>query len=315
MTRVAVASRTFSRHPVLRSELQKCYSDVTFNDAGLSLAGDSLRQFLRGHDKAIIALERIDDSILAATPELRVISKFGVGLDMLDLPAMSRRGIKLGWRSGVNRRSVAELALAFTISLLRHIPRSHMALSAGEWKYQLGRTLTGRKVGIVGCGHVGKELIQLLKPFDCVLMGHDIRPDAAFFQTHRVEAVELDELLARSEVVSLHLPLTAKTRGLLDSRRLALLQPTAVLINTARGGIVDETALKARLSSGDLAAAAFDVFAVEPANDHELLRLPNFLGTPHIGAAAAEAVLAMGMAAIMGLDEYGEPLEIAGEHA
>lgn len=315
MTRVAVASRTFSRHTELREALRRRYSDVTFNDAGLSLSGDGLRQFLRGHDKAIIALERIDDAVLAAVPELRVVSKFGVGLDMLDLPAMSRRGVKLGWRSGVNRRSVAELALAFAISLLRHIPQGHAALRAGEWKYQLGRTLSGRIVGIVGCGHIGKELVRLLAPFACTVLAHDIRPDVEFFKSHAIQSVGLDELLSQAEVVSLHLPLTSLTRNLLDARRLALLKPSAVLINTARGGIVDQAALKAKLSNGLLAAAAFDVFAVEPPRDRDLVALPNFLATPHIGGAAAEAVLAMGLAAIAGLDEFGEPLEVAGEHA
>lgn len=315
MTRVAVASRTFSRHLELRKELLRRYPDVTFNEAGLALSGDALRQFLRGHDKAIIALERLDDRILAAVPELRVVSKFGVGLDMLDLAAMSRRGVGLGWRSGVNRRSVAELALAFAISLLRHVPSAYVALASGEWKYRLGRTLSGRAVGIIGCGSVGKEFVRLLRPFDCTVLAHDIRPDAEFFRQYGVEALGLDDLLSRADVVSLHVPLTALTRNLLDARRLALLKPSAVLVNTARGGIVDEAALAARLSGGLLAAAAFDVFAVEPPDDRALLDLPNFLGTPHIGGASEEAVLAMGLAAIDGLEDYGEPLEIAGEHA
>lgn len=122
-TPIAVASRSFSRHPVLRAELQERYSDVRFNDEGLVLSGAAFMEFARGRRKLITALERIDDETLAALPGLAVISKYGVGTDMLDLGAMARRGVRLGWTGGVNRRSVTELALAFMIALLRELPR------------------------------------------------------------------------------------------------------------------------------------------------------------------------------------------------
>jgi phosphoglycerate dehydrogenase-like enzyme len=162
-------------------------------------------------------------------------------------------------------------------------------------------------VGIIGCGHVGKDLVLLLRPFNCSILVYDICHYEEFYSAHGIEAVTLRTLLMRSDVVTLHVPLNQSTRGILDATQLALLKPTAVLINAARGGLVDEGALKAMLSEGKLAGAAFDVFALEPPTDIELIDLPNFLATPHIGGSASEAILAMGRAAIDGLDDNSIP--------
>jgi phosphoglycerate dehydrogenase-like enzyme len=302
--KVAVCSRSFSRNPVLRAELLARYQSVTFNDAGRQLSGDALVEFLSGHDKAIVALETIDESILARLPGLKVISKYGVGLDAVDVAAMRAHGKHLGWTGGVNRRSVSELVIAFAIAMLRHVPAAHREVLEGVWRQHVGGNLSGRTVGIIGCGHIGKDLVQMLKPFGCPILAHDIVEYPDFYAEHRVEAVGLESLLARSDVVTLHVPLDGSTRNLLDSRRLGLLKTTAVLINAARGGLVDEEALKQMLMDGRLAGAAFDVFAIEPPQDRELLSLRNFLVTPHIGGSAHEAILAMGRAAIDGLDQF-----------
>ncbi|MDQ7054328.1 MAG: phosphoglycerate dehydrogenase [candidate division KSB1 bacterium] len=308
-TPIAVASRSFSRHPVLRAELLERYSNVRFNDEGQKLEGESLIQFARGCRKLIVGLERIDERILAALPELEVISKYGVGTDMLDKQAMIRHGVRLGWTGGVNKRSVAELAIAFMIALLRQIPQGHLDIRGGIWKNRKGRQLTGRTVGIIGCGNIGKDLTTLLRAFDCRILANDILNFPEFYARYQVEPVVLDELLQRADIVTLHVPLNDSTRNLLNAERLALMRPDAILINTARGGIVDEAALKRMLQEGRLAGAAFDVFATEPPEDLELLRLPNFLATPHIGGSAEEAILAMGRAAIRGLDENRLPID------
>lgn len=310
MIRVAVTSRSFSRHPILRAELIARYPDVTFNDEGRALEDNSLISFLKGHERAITALERLDEKVLGALPELKVISKYGVGLDMIDLEAMARYGVKLGWTAGVNRRSVSELVIAFAIALLRYLPASNADMHAGVWRQHIGRQLSERTVGIVGCGHVGKDLAQLLRAFGCRVLAHDIQNFPEFYARHGVEPVGLDDLLRSADVVTLHLPLDSSTRGLLSAERLSLMRSDAVLINTARGGIVDESVLKDMLKTDRLAGAAFDVFATEPPEDAELLRLPNFLATPHIGGSAEEAILAMGRAAITGLDSAGDPLMV-----
>ena len=296
-TPVAVCSRSFSRHPVLRAELLERYEEVRFNDEGASLAGEALATFLDGRRKAITALERVDEALLSRLPELRLISKIGVGLDMIDRDALERHGVELRVHPGTNSRSVAELVVAFAIALLRHVPQAAGELRDGTWRQPKGRCLTGRTVGIVGFGHVGRDLARLLEAFGCRLLVHDVRPVEGY------ERVELVELLREAEVVTLHVDLNDATRGMLGADRLALMRDDAVLINTARGGLVDEAALKAALTEGRLAAAALDVFATEPPDDPALLALPNFLGTPHIGGSTEEAILAMGRAAIAGLDD------------
>ncbi|MFL5885948.1 MAG: phosphoglycerate dehydrogenase [Thermoleophilaceae bacterium] len=301
MSRVAVCSRSFSRHPVLRAELVERYPDTRFNDAGKSLAGDELVEHLAGVEKAITALEKIDDALLDRLPDLRVISKVGVGIDMIDLDALARHGVQLAWSKGTNRRSVSELVLALTLALLRHVVPAANEVRAGGWSQPKGAELSGRAVGIVGFGHVGRDLADLLAPFGCPVLVHDV-VEPRDLPPHASVAGSLDELLEESDVVSLHVTLTDETRNLIDASRLALMKTDALLVNTARGGLVDEGALADALREGRLAGAAFDVFATEPPGDVELLSLPSFLATPHIGGSTEEAILAMGRAAIDGLD-------------
>lgn len=303
MTRVAVASRSFCRNPTLRLELAARYPDVTFSESARVLDGAALVKFLRGHDRAIVGLERIDEKVLAQLPELQVISKYGVGLDGVDLAAIERHGVKLAWAAGVNRRSVAELTLAFALALMHRVPETSVALRSGDFQKLVGRQLTGRVVGIIGCGCVGKDLVALLAPFGCRVLAHDIRDYPDFYAANGVEPVSLDRLLAEADIVTLHVPLDATTRGMIGAAELGRMQKGACLINAARGGLVDEAALIAALSSGHLEGAACDVFALEPDANPDLLALPTFLGTPHIGGSTAEAQLAMGRAAIAGLEE------------
>jgi D-3-phosphoglycerate dehydrogenase len=308
-TPIAVASRSFSKHPVLRAELLERYSNVKFNDEGLSLQGEMLIEFARGCRKIITALERIDESILSALPELEVISKYGVGTDMLDKQALIRHGIRLGWTGGVNKRSVAELAIAFMIATLRQVARASLEVRSGQWINRRGHQLSDSTVGIIGCGHIGKDVTRLLSAFGCKVLAYDIRDYRDFYREYNVEAVDLETLLQRADVVTLHVPLDHTTRNMLNAERLAMMKPGAVLINTARGGLVDETVLKQLLEEGHLGGAAFDVFANEPPDDLALLQLPNFLATPHIGGSTEECILAMGRAAIRGLDENRIPTE------
>ena len=307
MTRVAVCSRSFSRHPVLRRELTDRYTDVTFNDDELKLAGGELIEYLNGHEKAITALETLDASIFAQLPKLKVVSKYGVGFDTLDLDAMADAGVKLGWTGGTNKRSVSELVISFAVQLLRHLPEASREAQTGNWRQPMGNLLTGRCVGIVGCGHVGKDLGALLRAFGCRVLAHDILDFPDFYQETGIEPSGLEPLLEAADIVTLHLPLDPSTENILNAERLAMMRPGAILINTARGGLVDESALKARLADGRLAGAAFDVFATEPPEDAGLLDLPNFIATPHIGGSAEEAILGMGRAAIAGLDDNRLP--------
>jgi phosphoglycerate dehydrogenase-like enzyme len=230
-----------------------------------------------------------------------------VGLDMIDLQAMARYQKRLGWTAGVNRRSASELTLAFIIIMLRFVPAANREVINGIWRQHIGGLLSGRNVGIIGCGNIGQDLVQLLQPFGCSIIVHDISNYAGFNKEYDVIFTSLDDLLGKADIVTLHLPLDDSTRNILNSERLALMKPTAILINAARGGLVDELALKESLKTKKLTAAAFDVFLTEPPLDNELLSLPNFLATPHIGGSAEEAIIAMGIAAIDGLDDNQVP--------
>jgi len=303
---VAVASHSFPKHRALRQELTARYPNAVFNETGQPLRGGDLVRFLRGHEKAITGLEILDAELFAAVPEVRVVSKYGVGLDMIDLEAARRCGVSVRWTPGVNRQSVAELTIAFMIALCRRIVPLATDLREGRWGRGGGRQLSTATVGIVGCGHVGKTVAQLCRAFGSTVIAHDIVDYAEFYREHAVRPVALDVLLREADIVTVHVPLDASTRNMIDAPRLELMKPTAFLINAARGGIVDERALTAALADRRLAGAAADVFSVEPPIDGELLRQPAFLGTPHIGGSTEEAVLAMGRAAIAGLDlEHG----------
>ena len=300
--RVVVCSRSFSRNKYLRAKLCERYSCVKFNDDGMSLKDDSLVAFLQGHEKAIIGLEVIDESVLRKVPELRVVGKYGVGLDGIDLQAMHKYGVQLGWTPGVNRRSVSELVVGLAILLLRNIPIANREVQKGLWKQHTGSLLSNRKVGIIGCGAIGQDLVSLLKPYQCEIIVHDIRTYEAFFAKNEIQKTSLIELLRQSDIVTIHLPLDKSTKNLLSGEVLREIKKGAILINTARGGIVDEEVLKELLVKRHIAAAGFDVFQVEPPNDPELLSLPNLFITPHIGGSSDEAIMAMGDSAIDGLD-------------
>ena len=300
--KIAVVSRSFARNAALRAELSARYPNVTFSESPAVLDGAELVALLRGHDCAIVGLERIDDWVLDQVPELKIISKYGVGLDGVDLDAIARRGIRLGWTGGVNRRSVSELTIAFAIALLHRVPETGATLRAATWQPLVGRQLTGKTVGIVGCGFVGQDLVRLLAPFECRVLAHDIRDYPEFYREHRVTPVPLAQLLGEADIVSLHVPLDRSTTGMIGAAELAKMRKGACFINAARGGLVDEDALAQALESGHLAGAACDVFQLEPDANPRLLAHPAFLGTPHIGGSTQEAQLAMGRAAIDGLE-------------
>lgn len=306
-TRIAVCSRSFSRNEVLRNELLSRYSNVKFNDDGLNLEGDSLVNFLKDAEKAITALEVINEQILSKLPKLKVIGKYGVGLDMLNLNAMRKFGVNLGWTGGVNKRSVSELVISLAISLLRMVPSANKDVLAGNWKMHVGALLTGKTIGIVGCGNIGKDLIELLQNFHCEIIVNDIKNYNNFYKKFNIKAVNLDNLLMNSDIVTLHVPLDDSTSNILNESKLKMMKSSAILINTARGGLVDENALKESLKKKHIAAAAFDVLLNEPPTDYELICLDNFFVTPHIGGSANESILAMGIAAIEGLDNNKIP--------
>jgi len=301
MGSLAIASRSFSKNPTLRNEVLKLYPDAKFNDEGLSLSGSSLVNFLKRYECAITALEVINEEILSELPDLKVIGKYGVGLDMLDLDAMEKYGVRLGWRGGVNKRSVSELVVSFAINLLHKAAFANSEVRNGKWYQVKGRQLSECTVGIIGCGHVGKDLVKLLRPFNCKILVNDILDFKDFYKKNSIKPVEIDELLKKSDVITLHVPLDESTKNIIDRDCFKIIKKDAILINLARGGLVDEDALKIAIREKKISGAALDVFEIEPPSDKEFSLMDNVIVTPHIGGSSEEAILAMGMAAIDGL--------------
>ena len=221
---------------------------------------------------------------------------------MIDLPAMKKHQVRLGWKGGVNKRAVSELVICYAISVLRHVPIASTEVSEGIWQQHKGNLLTDKTFGIIGFGNIGRDVAELLEPFKCKVLVYDIVEPHLSSASKRIECVSLEHLLKNSDLVSLHLPLNEDTAMIIDKSRLEMMQKHSILINLSRGGLVDEVALKEALISKQIAGAAFDVFAEEPPQDTELLNCINLLATPHIGGLAKESIMAMGYAAIDGLD-------------
>lgn len=298
---IAVASRSFSQDEFLKQKLSEKYASVKYNDTGRSLQGEELISFLKGAEKAIVALEKINDGILKHLPELKVISKYGVGLDNISFEDLLKNNVQLAWQGGVNRRSVAELAMHFIIGCVRGSFHSHHEVQKGTWTQFKGQNLTGKTVGILGLGHVGQELIPFLKPYGVNILAYDLFDKNDYCTSNGLKQTTIENILKESDVVSIHLPLTTKTKGLLSREKLMLMKKGSFLVNTARGGLVDENALYELLSARHIQSAAFDVFETEPPGDHKLFSLDNFFPTAHIGGSSIQSIRLMGQAAIEGL--------------
>lgn len=272
----------------------------------LPLPGGSLEEQLNAYisqaDGIVAGLEPYPATLLERAGRLKVISRYGVGYDKVDQEAARRLGIRVAITPGANSDSVADLAMALMLAAARNICPMDAAIRAGRQDKPLpGGEMWRKTLGVVGTGRIGKGVIRRAGGFSMHILAYDAFPDPEFLQTHGGEYTDLDTLFRESDFITLHAPLTDKTKNLVDARRLALMKPTAVLVNTARGGIVDEDALFQALSTHQIAAAALDATLEEPACGSPLARLPNCILTPHAGAATAEAALGMGMLAAQNL--------------
>ena len=302
--RVAVTPPAFCKSQSLKTELLGHFPNAVFNEKDRYLSGSALVDFLTNADAALIGRDPINTELIRSLPKLRMISKYGVGLDNLDPEALSRARIELRVTSGTNRRSVAELALGFMIGLCHNMSSGSEELKSGSWRREGGQELTGKSIGIIGCGNVGQELVRLLQPFQCKIWVQDIADRSGF--CHEIGAVEtgFDEIIEEADIITLHVPLTENTENLIDKSVLAKMKPSAFLVNTSRGRVVHQGDLHQALVSGEIAGAGLDVFWEEPPVETEFLQLPNLMVTPHIGGNSREAVEAMGRAAIQNLVEY-----------
>ena len=305
--KIKVSTVAFSKNEELVRQLKKKFPDAVVNKEGKRFSGQELIDYFSDADGAIIGLEKVDESFLKALPNLRIIAKYGVGLDNVDLQACKKYNVTVGWTPGVNKTSVAEMALGFMLMLGRNLFITSMQLKQGTWNKSGGISLAGKTVGIIGFGHIGKELVRLLAPFGCAILVNDIVEVNETGQP--VKFVSKEDIYSNSDFISIHTPLTPDTAGMINASVLSAMKKTALLVNTARGGIINEEDLKNALRSGKIAGAALDVYETEPPEDKELLQLENLICTPHIAGNSYEAVVAMGEAAVNHLVNFQKAIK------
>lgn len=297
---VLVTSTTFGmQDPALGSELERTVGDVRYRPEKRPLTAPELTSLVKGIDGWIAGLDEIDASVIAAADRLKVIARYGVGFDRVDLAAATQGGIVVANTPGANSAAVAELTIGLMLALARRICQTNQEVRSGQWPRISGVGLAGKTVGLVGFGSVGREVARRLVTFGCRILVADpyVRPEVV--SGCRATPQSLDELLPESDFVCLHAAATPFSAGMVDDSFLRKMKPGAFLVNTARGELIDEAALRHAIESGRLRGAALDCFRKEPpAADHPLFRLPQVIVTPHTGAHTDEAVNAMGRMAL-----------------
>ncbi|AXB48650.1 phosphoglycerate dehydrogenase [Amycolatopsis albispora] len=252
----------------------------------------ALLEAVKGADALLVrSATKVDAEVLAATSRLKVVARAGVGLDNVEVPAATERGVLVVNAPTSNIVSAAEHAVALLLAVARRVPAADQSLRGGEWKRSAysGVELNGKTVGVVGLGKIGQLFAQRLAAFGTTLIAYDPYVSAARAAQLGIELVSLDELLARADAFSIHLPKTPETKGLIDAEALKKTKPGVIVVNAARGGLVDEEALAAAIREGHVGGAGVDVFATEPTTASPLFELPNVVVTPHLGASTAEA--------------------------
>lgn len=297
--KVLVTARSFRHTPGAHHERLKQTSwEIVASSSDQPLNAEELVPLVSDIDGMIVGLDQVTAAVLEAAPRLRVVAKHGIGVDTIDVAAATRLGIWVTNAPGGSEQSVAELTLGLILALVRNLVEHDRLVRAGQWKRLSGFELGGKTLGLIGLGHIGREVVKRARAFGMTVIAYDVAPDAEFAQTHDVELLPLDQVLRRADIVSLHCPLTSETRELIGERALATMKPGSYLINTARGELVNETALAQAITSGHLRGAGLDVFNAEPPAGSPLLSLPQVVLSPHCGASTQEAAERVGLRAV-----------------
>jgi phosphoglycerate dehydrogenase-like enzyme len=283
----------------LITNLEKQVKEVVYNTTGRPLTADELAPIIGEFDGMIAGLDEINNSVISRAKNIKVISRYGSSYDRVDIEAAKKAGIYVTNTPGANSISVAELTIGLAISAARSIPYANTETKRGEWPRLKGITLQGKVFGLIGLGSIAKEVVLRLKAFNCKMVTYHPHRNTEFEKEHNVEYCTPEELLERSDFVSLHIPVTPETSGMVNREFLGKMKKGSILINTSRGELVDEYALYESLKNGHLRAAALDAFVKEPPEpDNPLLSLPQVIVTPHMGAGTDMAANEMGRMAM-----------------
>ena len=296
--KILVTARSFRKNPGRHRELlEQSGYEIVESPLDRPLKETEMVELIGDIDGAILGLDYVTANVIEAGQQLKVLSRYGVGFDRVDVAAATAAGIVVTNTPGTNHIAVAELTLALMLSLARRIPQHDRTVKQGSWDRVQGSELAGKTLGIVGLGLISREVIRRASAFDMTILIQSRYPDGELTDRYGVEYVPLEDLLQRSDFVSLHCTVTPERYDLIGEKELRAMKPSSYLVNTARGELVDEEALLVALQEGWIAGAAMDAFKQEPATASPLVRLDNFIATPHIGATTHESVLRMGVLA------------------
>jgi D-3-phosphoglycerate dehydrogenase len=305
--RVVVTQRFFDPASISMLEAAGCTVEIASLEPGKGdgdFSQEELVALLSGAQGWIVGHARVTAALQAELPDLQIISRRGVGYDRVDLEAARRLGKVVCIAAGGNDASVADHTLSLMLAIARRLRESQARMIAGDWGILQGQDLFRKTVGVIGLGRIGRSVVRRLSGFETKVLAFGGRVDEAFEAAHRVSRVDLDTLLQDSDVVTIHAPLTPETRYIIDGRALGLMKPSSILINTARGGLVDDRALLEALKGGRIAGAGLDTFVSEADPSFgdvtkALLDLPNVVATPHSAASSREGLNLTNMIASM----------------
>lgn len=276
--------------PQLFAPLSDLGMNVVFNKGRYPQEPDELAACLQDATAVILGLDHLTEPVLRACPKLRIAARNGVGMDNVNLEAATRHGVLVTAPLDANSTSVAELTIGLLISLVRQVIPTHNLLQQGTWRRTIGTELAGKTLGIIGLGRIGRKVATRAQALDMRVVATDIAPDESFAQERGVELISLAELLSTADVISFHVPLTARSYYMLNRETLKLLKKGCYLINTARGSVLDPVAVASALDNGILAGAALDVYSTEGQADELMLNRPNVITTSHLGAYTRESL-------------------------
>lgn len=293
--KVLTTPRSYGKSdPGLFALLQKAGLQVVRNETGSILTREQMMDLLADCEGVIVGVDPLDAGVMAAAPKLRAIAKYGVGVDNIDLEAAKARGIKVSRTVGANSEAVADYAMTLMLAVARRAVSIDRRCREGDWKKITTRDVSGATLGLMGLGAIGKHVARRAQGFGMTVLAHDPFWDEDYARANHITRATPEEIYAQADFISLHLPLTEETRGIIGAAEIARMKPEAILINTARGGLIDEAALLDALESGRIYGAGIDAFAQEPPEDPRWFALDSVVLGSHCAASTAGAASNMG---------------------
>jgi len=300
--KVLVTTRSYGKSdPEVFAMLARSGLEVVRNETGGILDREGMKALLADCDGVILGVDPMDEQVISSAPKLRSIAKYGVGVDNIDMDAAKARGIAVSRTVGANAEAVADYAMALILAVARKTVTIDAQCRTGDWSKVTTRDVSGATIGILGFGAIGRHVAQRAQGFGMTVLAHDPFWDEEYAASHNIRRAAPEEIYARCDIISLHLPLLPETRNMIGPEQLAQMRPDAILVNTARGGIIDEAALLDALEGGRIYGAGIDAFAQEPPTDGRWFTLNNVVLGSHCAASTAGAAHNMGRMATANL--------------